>query len=470
MRKELEAIREENIGLKRLGEELAASRAENKELRGIIEKLLARIAELERKVSLLQGDADSDNDDDDGPGSPGDSGYLEKVKKKPGKQFGKKKKKKSRGARKGHAGHGRAKCQAIDREVDLTLECCPDCGGELTQTRKPEVCVQEDLVITKVATKFSIHRYACEGCGLEVKPVFAGGFIGPVTKSFTTLLHYYSGVPFGKIREMLGWFGFRISEGTLALWGKKLGEKFENFYDGLKEGLKSTAYVNVDETGWPVDGKNRWMWVFRSPESVLYTIDRSRGSRVVEDVLGNSYNGVLGSDFFSAYNPMDCQKQKCHVHLLREVRGWDESKSFEKRAFHYGMHRVFEEAKALSERKDELPKDVYERKATQFIRDFESFLENRFSDADCTRLMKRLSRHRDELWTFLSEDVPHHNNAAELALRRVVVNRKVSNGNRSDVGARVQEVLLSTIQTARLQGKNLLETLLNPKALSWNTS
>jgi hypothetical protein len=29
---------------------------------------------------------------------------------------------------------------------------------------------------------------------------------------------------------------------------------------------------------------------------------------------------------------------------------------------------------------------------------------------------------------------------------------------------------LSTIQTARLHGKNLLETLLNPQNLSWNTS
>jgi hypothetical protein len=89
-----------------------------------------------------------------------------------------------------------------------------------------------------------------------------------------------------------------------------------------------------------------------------------------------------------------------------------------------------------------------------------------FSGVDCTRLMKRLSRHRNELWTFLWEEFTHHNNAAELALRRGVVNRKVSNGNPSNRGARVQEVLLSTIQTARLQGKNLMETLLDPQTLS----
>jgi hypothetical protein len=43
----------------------------------------------------------------------------------------------------------------------------------------------------------------------------------------------------------------------------------------------------------------------------------------------------------------------------------------------------------------------------------------------------------------------------------VVVNRKVSNGIRSSPGAWVQEVILSIIQTAKQQGKNLMETLLN---------
>jgi hypothetical protein len=65
----------------------------------------------------------------------------------------------------------------------------------------------------------------------------------------------------------------------------------------------------------------------------------------------------------------------------------------------------------------------------------------------------------------LKEPVPWHNNSTELAIRRVVVNRKVSNGNRSSPGARVQEVILSIIQTAKQQGKNLIETLLKEQEL-----
>ena len=76
--------------------------------------------------------------------------------------------------------------------------------------------------------------------------------------------------------------------------------------------------------------------------------------------------------------------------------------------------------------------------------------------------MKSLRKHSSELWTFLSEDVPYHNNHAELAIRHSVVNRKVSYGNRSKSGAGVQEILMSIIQTAKLQGKNLLDIMLKP--------
>ena len=436
-----------------------------KELELKVAQLEARILELENLLkSLIQGKAD---DDDEGSGFSSGSDYFDKMKKKkPGKNYGKNKKKKSRGAKKGHKGHGRAKCDVVDREVDLTLEHCPACGNSVTESKKPMIYVQEDLEVRKISTEYTVHQYTCDGCHQEVKPEYETGFIGKTAKSLSTLLHYYSGVPFNKIGEMFSWFGLKISDGSLALWGDKMSRKFSGFYDDLKKSLKNSSYLNVDETGWPVNGKNHWMWVFRSPQAVMYTIDASRGSSVVKNILSDDYNGVLTSDFYSAYNPISCSKQKCHVHLLREIRDWDKSGNFEKRSFHNGLHRIFSQAKSLSEQKETLSPDIYSAKAAQFIKDFNGLLDTKFSDKDCTRIMKRLCRHNDSLWTFLKKDVPYHNNAAELAIRRVVVNRKVSCGNRSDNGARVQETLLSAIQTAKMQGKNLMDTLLKPGGLN----
>ena len=54
------------------------------------------------------------------------------------------------------------------------------------------------------------------------------------------------------------------------------------------------------------------------------------------------------------------------------------------------------------------------------------------------------------------EEIEGDNNLAERELRKAVIIRKISNGNRSAKGAEILEVLLSIVETARLQKKNPL--------------
>lgn len=448
---------------------LTVVQSQNAEMKALVQKLQGRILELEKNLAGCKcgkNGQESDKDRDDGDSSPPcKTGYLDKVKEKAREQSGRKMKKKKRGAKKGHKGHGRKKCEQIDNEVDLTLDVCPECGGSLKEHKKPEEHTKEDLVITRVATKYRVHRYQCRRCKAEVKPEYREGFIGDNAQAVSTLLHYYQGIPLNKIKELFGWFGLKISEGSLALWGKKFGEKLEPFWESLRNNLGKSPHLNVDETGWPVNGDNRWLWLFKSPLGVFFVINGSRGSKVVEDILGESYDGVLISDFYSAYNKLVSLKQKCLVHLLRAIEEWDKSEIFEKRAFHYAVSTLIDKAIKLADKKVKLSPEAYGKKVKDFYRDFDEFLELNLWDKDCARLMKRLRRHRNELWTFLEKDVPFHNNDAEREIRRSVINRKVSCGNRSDLGARVQEILLTAIHSAKLMGKNLLDVFLNPDKL-----
>lgn len=72
-----------------------------------------------------------------------------------------------------------------------------------------------------------------------------------------------------------------------------------------------------------------------------------------------------------------------------------------------------------------------------FNRDYGEFSGFNPRNGDCGRFMRLIRKHEDELWAFLTEDVPWHNNVEELSIRRSVVNRKMSNGNGIDLGARV---------------------------------
>jgi transposase len=68
-------------------------------------------------------------------------------------------------------------------------------------------------------------------------------------------------------------------------------------------------------------------------------------------------------------------------------------------------------------------------------------------------LIKRLRRHRNDLFTFLDQPgVPLDNNHAERIMRPAVIIRKNSYGNRSQRGADCQVVLMSDLRTLKQLG------------------
>lgn len=75
-------------------------------------------------------------------------------------------------------------------------------------------------------------------------------------------------------------------------------------------------------------------------------------------------------------------------------------------------------------------------------------------------LQARFTKHRDKLLTFLHyPGVPPTNNVSERALRPSVIHRKVTNGFRSEWGAKGYAALQSVIATAHLKGEQVFESL-----------
>ncbi|MEW5761280.1 MAG: transposase, partial [Candidatus Thermoplasmatota archaeon] len=71
-------------------------------------------------------------------------------------------------------------------------------------------------------------------------------------------------------------------------------------------------------------------------------------------------------------------------------------------------------------------------------------------------------RHRENLFRFVTDsDIDSTNNLAERALRKGVIIRKISNGNRSRKGAKLFEILLSVVETLKMIGSNILQSIKN---------
>jgi transposase len=216
---------------------------------------------------------------------------------------------KKRGGLFGHIGWFRKKPGRIDNIKELRLSECPECGSKcLTECKKIPEHVVEDIVMPRVeATLYRKHRYYCKKCKKVFSPKGSGEIpssrIGPRAKAFAAFLRY--GIKISK-RDVSALFqkvfNLKISSSSIDGFMDSLRKEAKHIYDELLESLKQGPFIHADETGQPMDGVGYWLWKF-SNKSICYShIDKGRGQAVVEKILGDKYDGVLISDFLSAYN------------------------------------------------------------------------------------------------------------------------------------------------------------------------
>jgi hypothetical protein len=201
------------------------------------------------------------------------------------------------------------------------------------------------------------------------------------------------------------------------------------------------------------------------PRHTLYHVDKRRSGEVIEGLLGRSFPGTLTSDFYGAYNRLDCPKQRCLAHLLRELRDTAEKHpAFAGGTFRRKAVRLVKDMLALKRKWDELGDRCYTECYTRRARRLEERLDQLagagYDEPHADRLARRLLKHRPELTRFLwDRDLGGTNNAAERALRPAVVMRKITGGSRSPEGAEAWAKLASLMRTASQQGRNVLETV-----------
>lgn len=397
--------------------------------------------------------------------------FKPKNKQKPPKDSEPPTAKKKKGGLFGHQGWFRKKPKKIDRIEEVTLDKCPECGSRhLRECGDIEEHVQEDIILPLVeAVLFKRHNYYCYGC----KKVVAGkgeeelpkGYIGPKAKALAVYLKYAVKVSERDIRQIFEKvFNLRLVASSISGFRDQLKREAHPIYNELIELLKKSGFIHADETGWKVDGENRWLWKFSTKKISVTHIDKGRGQKVVKKILGSDYDGILISDFLSAYNKITAKaKQRCLIHLPRDLKKVVEYWQDDKVVLRYcqRLKVILEQAIGLHKEYAEKEWDKkYYLKRKRIIRQLEDF---NFPDPNkriLKRFAKRLKRHKHELFTFLFEPgIDYHNNHAEQQIRPDVIFRKVTFGNRSEKGVENHNVLASILQTAKLNSLAPLDTL-----------
>jgi transposase len=335
-----------------------------------------------------------------------------------------------------------------DSDVSLrhtySLNTCPLCTHPVGRAVDTVVKYTEDIALTPkpIITEHTITRHWCSHCETYVKSPHIPPIprIGLRVMGYVLYARYRLRLPLAKIKESLvDLYDFQISEGEIVNILKDAEALFGKEYQAIQVCIQEATAVYADETGWRMDGKNWWLWVFVTATGTQYVIEDTRGKGVPKRVLGDKKDRVIISDGFAAYQNLYGDKQQCWVHLLRVAKLHSPTL--------YGDLALLYKKLLL-----ELEKPIAERDKEHYEKEFTALIAKRYTEPTVAKVKGRMQRHLPFLFTCLDhENVLPENNTAERAIRPQVVMRKIFGGTRSLAGTTAHAVNSSVIETLRKQ-------------------
>lgn len=380
----------------------------------------------------------------------------------------KSKRKHHRGAKPGHTKADRPLTDKPDQVIEVHPSACAQCGQDL-QGVAPSRTVRRQITelpdIKPVVIETRQHAVNCPACKHATRGVLPVGleaerYFGPRLEATVTYFQHQQHLSYERTQTALAdLFGVHLSEGGQACILERAGTLAQGQADELQGEVRQSAVVQSDETGARMDGRTWWEWVFVTATAVLHVIRPSRAVAVIEAVMGPARAGTWVCDCFPAQLGAPAERfQLCLAHQIRNLQGLiDQAPRLQ---WARELQALFRAAIHLGNRRTALTKPGFARRVTEVERWLDRWLARPVKTPAAGALVKRYRKHRAHLLVFLHDPaVPPHNNASERALRPSVVHRKVTGGFRSAWGAHAYAALASVIDTAKLRGQPVFDTL-----------
>ena len=429
-------------------EVVARLAAQNADLQALNAELQVLVAVLQERLKLDSTNS-SKPPSSDGPGG--------------GNRAQRRASQRKRGAQKGHPGAFRAVLP--EEQVHGITECPPpalcDCGGAVAAQGKPLRHQVFDLPpVMPEVREYRLYSGVCTGCGKAhravLPPGVPSGQIGPRALALVGVLGTRYHLTQFKIRDLLAhMMGLDFSVGAISQVHGKVAAALKAPVAEAAATLARAPVLHLDETRYPRAGSGNWAWAAVQPKLAVYSLLPSRARYVIHDLIGQAPQGVVVSDRYAAYAYIDAtQRQVCWAHLLRDFTRIAQRAGLAgrvgRRWFGLGcvMFRWREQGMTSAE-----PFEPLQRRLRQA-------LQRGVEQSQCSRTAntcQNLLKLWPALWGFITHPrVEPTNNAAEQALRTIVLKRKISGPTRSRRGDEFIARGYSAFETCRRQGRDFL--------------
>lgn len=368
-----------------------------------------------------------------------------------------------RGAPVGHKGMTRDVPEPTESK-ELHLDVCPDCHNILGKPKSIEKRIIEELPNPQPlrVIEFFVPHYHCSHCNKEVvatdHELPAEGNLGNNLQAQIVLMKYEDRLPHRKIVDVLNrQYGLRLSPGTIFDVTRRVSDKLSPQYEEIKQGIPESPALNADETGAKLEGKKHWFWAFMSMTSVLFLLRQKRDSKVVKEILGENYQGILTCDGLKQYQTVIKTIQRCWAHLLREAKFLAQKHEGQARNLYNSLYELFTKIKETT---INTPQHIREKTYNDCIKKMQSFANIANKYAQLKKLATTILNGIEQWFTcILHPEIEPTNNRAEREIREFVIQRKISSTFRSQKGLRITETIMSLLATWKLRKLNTYSML-----------
>jgi transposase len=360
---------------------------------------------------------------------------------------------------------------------------CEHCQASLTATMATGVEKRQvfDMPAPRLeVTEHQAQIYTCAGCRGVTKAAFppevtAHVQYGPCIKAAAVYLNAQQLVPEDRVGDIMkDLFGAgRLCPASIVVWGEKKAEQLAPVAAQIAALVTKAPVRNLDETGFRIGGKTRWLHTASTLALTHYRVSEKRGA-----LWKTLQGGVIVHDHFKPYFTLNgVAHALCNAHHLRELKALIE---IEKEPWATKMSRLLLTAaravrSAVEQGKSALGEPVSRRLVAVYdavVQRGLAFHEQqpvlarrpgargRLAKRPGHNLLVRLRDFKTEVLRFLFDfAVPFTNNQAEQDIRMMKVKMKISGGFRTQSGAETFATLRSLLSTARKRGWNILRTL-----------
>jgi len=347
---------------------------------------------------------------------------------------------------------------------------CPECGKRSRKRNRLLTRTVQDLVFGRDSVKrrvvqYVFQTYLCRSCGHEygLHEWYQHGGRKWGWNVVAYFLYHIVGlrIPQRTMQNSLNrMFGFGLMHSTLNNFKTKAADHYSATKKGILERIVRGDLIHADETRANIKGHLAYVWVLTNLKEVVYILAESREGEIVHTLL-KGFRGVLVSDFYAAYDAIDCPQQKCLIHLMRDLNDEILHNPFdqEMKSIAIGFADLIRPMVDTIDRHG--LKKRFLRKHLVEVDRFYKFLGCAdFKSDAASKCKQRFEKNRDTLFTFLRFDgVPWNNNNAEHAIKAFARLRDVISGSSSKKGVDEYLTLLSVAETCEYQGLDFFDFL-----------